>query len=69
MSNKNVKKISSDIKKSDPGKPKKIIQFIKINIKSLGVKKFKPDTSVTKRVLNLLDIESTIKKEFVDIIA
>jgi hypothetical protein len=51
------------MKKIEPGKPRKIKQLTKLNIKSLGHKKFIPLISVIKRVLNLLLIASTKKNE------
>lgn len=57
------------MKNKVPGKPKKTIQFTKDSKNSLGHRKFSPEISVTSLVLNLLAIESTIKNEFVDIIA
>ena len=65
-SKKNEKNKNSAIKKIEPGKPKKIKQFIKEIRKSLGHMKLIPETSVIKRVLNRRLIASTNKKEFVD---
>lgn len=62
-SNKKLKKSTSAIKKTEPGKPKKIKQLIKAIKKSLGHKKFTPLISVINRVLNLLLIASTKKNE------
>ena len=72
IGNRSIKKEknkNSDIKNNDPGNPKNIIQFIRDNRKSFGHRKLIPDISFTNLVLNLLAIESTIKKEFVEIIA
>jgi hypothetical protein len=61
-----LKNKNSDIKKIDPGKPKKIRRLIREKINSLGHKKFTPLISVISRVLNLLLIASTRRNEFVD---
>lgn len=65
-SKKKLKNKTSAIKKIEPGKPKKTKQFAKTVKKSLGHRKFKELISVIRRVLNLLFIESTNKKEFVE---
>lgn len=65
-SKKKLKNMNSAIKKIDPGKPKKIKQFNKLTINNFGHKKLTPLISVINRVLNLLFIASTNKKEFVD---
>jgi hypothetical protein len=65
-SKKKLKKINSAIKKIEPGKPKKIKQLVRITRNSLGQRKFIPCISVMSRVLNLLFIASTSKKELVD---
>jgi hypothetical protein len=54
------------MKKIEPGKPKKISKFTKLNRNSLGHKKLTPLISVINRVLNLLLIASTKRKELVD---
>lgn len=51
----------------DPGNPRNINMFSKTNRNNLGHRKFKPFISVIRRVLNLLAIASTSKKEFVEI--
>lgn len=51
----------------EPGKPKKIKIFSKMERKSLGHKKLTPLISVIKRVLNLRATASTSKKELVEI--
>jgi len=61
---KKLKNKISAIKKIDPGKPKNIKQFSKLNINSFGHKKFNPLISVSKRVLKRLFKESTKKNEF-----
>lgn len=66
-SRKNEKKRISEIKKIDPGKPKKIRIFSKVTKNNFGQIKFKPFISVIKRVLNLRAIASTNKKELVEI--
>jgi hypothetical protein len=65
-SKKKLKNKNSAIKKIDPGKPKKIRQFINVNKKSLGHKKLIPLISVISRVLKRRLIASTSRKEFVD---
>jgi hypothetical protein len=50
----------------DPGKPKKTRVLTKLTRKSFGHKKFKPFTSVIRRVLKRRLIASTKKKEFVE---
>lgn len=66
-SKKKLKNKNSAMKKIEPGKPRKIKQLPKITRKSLGQRKLIPLISVIRRVLNLLFIESTSKKEFVEI--
>lgn len=66
-SKKKEKNNISDIKKIEPGKPRKIRTFSNIQRKSLGHKKFIPLISVIKRVLNRLATASTNKNEFVEI--
>lgn len=44
-SNKKEKNKNSDIKKIEPGNPKKIIKFINININNFGHKKLIPEIS------------------------
>jgi hypothetical protein len=58
--------MNSAIKKIDPGNPKKIKQFSKLTKNNLGHKKLTPLISVISRVLNLLLIASTSKKELVE---
>lgn len=68
--NKSIKKEKnkiSEIKKIEPGNPRNINIFKRVTRKSLGHKKFKPFISVISRVLNLLAIASTSKKELVEI--
>jgi uncharacterized membrane protein len=60
---------NSEIKNNEPGNPKKTIIFIKLNKNNFGHKKFIADISKISLVLNLLAIESIIKKELVDNIA
>ena len=55
------------MKNIEPGNPKKTSIFNKATKKSLLQLKLSPLISVTRRVLNRLDIASTIKKELVDI--
>lgn len=50
----------------EPGNPKKTRVFTKPMRNSLGHKKFRPFTSVIRRVLNRRLIASTRKKELVD---
>lgn len=66
-SKKNEKNNISDMKKIEPGNPKKINTFNKIQRNSFGHKKLIPLISVIKRVLNRLATASTNKNEFVDI--
>jgi hypothetical protein len=61
-----VKNKISETNIIDPGNPKKINKFIKLKRNNLGQRKFKPLTSVIKRVLNLRAIASTSKNELVD---
>lgn len=65
-SKKKLKKRNSAIKNIEPGKPKNTKQFSKEARKSLGHKKLIPLISVINRVLNLLFIASTSRKELVD---
>ena len=65
-SKKNEKNKNSDIKKIEPGNPKKIKEFNKIAKNSFGHKKFIPLTSVINRVLKRLATASTSKNEFVE---
>lgn len=51
----------------EPGKPKNIWQLIREIRKSLGVKQFRPEISVISLVLKRLVIESTRRKESVEI--
>jgi hypothetical protein len=55
------------MKNNEPGKPKNINVFNKIDKNNLGHKKLIPLTSVINLVLNLLAIASTSKNEFVEI--
>lgn len=57
------------MKNNEPGNPKKTTIFNKLNKNNLGHKKFIADISKINLVLNLLAIESIIKKELVDSIA
>lgn len=66
-SKKKLKNKNSEMKNMDPGKPKKTNIFSRDIMNSLLQLKFRPLISVTRRVLNRLDIASTIKKEFVEI--
>jgi hypothetical protein len=66
-SKKKEKKRISDTKNMEPGKPKKINIFSRVTKNNLGHIKFRPLISVINRVLNLLAIASTNKKEFVEI--
>jgi hypothetical protein len=50
----------------DPGKPKKIKQFINPIRNSLGQRKFKPLISVINRVLKRRPIASTKRNELVE---
>lgn len=45
ISNKKLKKINSDTKNKEVGKPKNIIEFISMYINSLGYIKHTPETS------------------------
>ena len=65
-SRKKPKKRISETNIIEPGNPKKTSEFSKEVRKSFGHKKFKPLTSVIRRVLNRLAIASTSKNEFVD---
>lgn len=65
-SKKKLKNKNSAIKNIEPGKPKKIKLFNKINKNNFGQIKFKPLTSVIRRVLKRLEIASTSKNELVD---
>jgi len=65
-SKKNEKNKISATNIIDPGKPKKIKQLIKLTIKSLGHKKFRPLISVINLVLKRLPIASTSRNEFVE---
>jgi hypothetical protein len=65
-SKKKLKNRNSAIKKIEPGNPKNIKQFTKLNKNNLGHKKLIPLISVIKRVLNRRLIASTNKNEFVD---
>lgn len=65
-SRKKPKKRISETNIIEPGNPKKTNEFSKEVRKSFGHKKFKPLTSVIRRVLNRLAIASTSKNEFVD---
>ena len=50
----------------EPGKPRKINKLTNASKNSLGHKKLTPLISVISRVLNLLPIASTSRKELVD---
>jgi hypothetical protein len=65
-SKKKLKKRNSAIKKIEPGNPKKIKQFIKLNKNSLGQRKLIPLISVISLVLKRRLIASTNKNELVD---
>lgn len=65
-SKKKLKKRNSAIKNIEPGKPKKIKQFIKLIKNSLGHKKLTPLISVISLVLKRRFIASTNKKELVE---
>jgi hypothetical protein len=65
-SKKKLKNKNSETKNIEPGNPKKIKLFKRVIKKSLGHIKLSPLISVSKRVLNLLAMASTNKKEFVD---
>jgi hypothetical protein len=65
-SKKKLKNKNSAIKKIEPGKPKKIRQFIKLIINNLGHRKLIPLISVINLVLNRRFIASTNKNEFVE---
>ena len=62
----NEKNKTSAIKNRDPGKPKNINKLTKISRKSFVLRRPIEETSVINRVLNLLLIQSTNKKKFVD---
>ena len=67
--NKSKKKLKKRISATniiEPGNPKNTNVFIRATKKSLGHIKFSPLTSVINRVLNLLPIASTSKKELVE---
>ena len=61
-----LKNKNSETNIIEPGKPRNIKQFSSVIRKSFGHIKFNPLISVSKRVLNLLAIASTNKKEFVE---
>jgi hypothetical protein len=65
-SKKKLKNKNSETKNIEPGNPRKIRLFNKVIRKSFGHIKFIPLISVKRRVLNLLAIASTNKKELVD---
>ena len=65
-SKKNVKKRNSDMKKIDPGNPRKIKVLNSIARNSLGHIKFIPLISVINLVLNRLATASTNKNELVE---
>jgi hypothetical protein len=65
-SKKKEKNKNSDMKNIEPGKPRKTKQFNNIARNNLGHRKFIPDISVIRRVLNLLATASTSKNELVD---
>ena len=54
------------MKKIEPGNPKKIKLLSNIARKSFGHRKFRPLTSVMRRVLKRRATASTNKNEFVD---
>jgi hypothetical protein len=69
IGNKSMKKEknkNSETKKIDPGNPRNINKLTRAAKNSLGHIKFKPPNSVINRVLNLLAIASTSKKELVE---
>jgi hypothetical protein len=65
-SNRKAKNRNSDIKKIDPGNPRKTKQFSRDIKNNLGHIKFTPFNSVISLVLNFLFIESTNRNELVD---
>jgi len=65
-SKKKLKNKNSETKNIEPGNPRKIRLFNNVIRKSFGHIKFIPLISVKRRVLNLLAIASTNKKELVD---
>jgi len=65
-SKKKLKNKNSETKNIEPGNPKKMRLFNRVIKKSLGHIKFIPLISVRRRVLNLLAIASTSKKELVE---
>jgi len=65
-SKKKLKNNNSAINKIEPGKPKKTKQFNNDIRNNFGHKKFIAESSVIKRVLKRLLMESTRKKELVD---
>jgi hypothetical protein len=65
-SKKKLKNKNSETKNIEPGNPKKMRLFNRVIKKSLGHIKFIPLISVRRRVLNLLAIASTNKKELVE---
>jgi hypothetical protein len=62
----NEKKSTSAMKNNDPGNPKKISKLISTRINNLVLNNPIEDISVINLVLNLLFIQSTNKKKFVD---
>jgi hypothetical protein len=67
--NKSKKKLKNNISETniiEPGNPKKTKEFKRVTKNSFGHKKLIPLTSVIRRVLNLLAIASTNRKELVD---
>jgi len=65
-SKKKEKNKNSETKNIDPGNPKKIKLFTNVIKNNFGQIKFRPLTSVNKRVLNRRAIASTSKNELVD---
>lgn len=65
-SKKKLKKRISATNITDPGNPRKIRQFTNPIKNNFGQRKFKPLTSVIKRVLNRRPMASTSRKELVD---
>jgi len=65
-SKKKAKKRNSAIKKTEPGKPKKIKQLTRAARKSFGAAKLTPLISVIKRVLNRRFMASTRRNELVE---
>jgi hypothetical protein len=65
-SNMNAKNKNSEMKKIEPGKPRKIKQLSNMAKNNFGHKKLRPLISVIERVLNRRATASTSRNEFVE---